>query len=133
MPEILIVEDDAAVASTLAILLQTEGYETRTAANGIEGLRALRERLPDLTITDIEMPVLDGPGMANRMLIEDNGLERIPIVVISGFPEIDRLAEEVGTPYYILKPYSIDQILELIQKALQERIYPIPFEQRKRA
>ena len=133
MADILIVEDDPSVASILVMLLEMEGHRTRTAANGLEGLQRLQDKSPDLTISDIEMPILDGPSMCNRMLIEDHGLEKIPVILISGFPELDRLAEEVGTPYFTSKPFAIDALLNLVNRALRERASPVPFEQRQRA
>jgi DNA-binding NtrC family response regulator len=71
--------------------------------------------------------------MANQMLLEDQGLEIMPLILFSGFPEIDRLAEEIGTPYYISKPFEIDDLLDLVNHALKERNPPIPLRLRRSA
>jgi CheY-like chemotaxis protein len=120
MSEILIVEDDPSVLATISLLLELEGHHVRTAINGAEGLALLREKYPDVTITDIEMPILDGPGMALRMLAENHGLEKVPIVIVSAFPNIQKTADAVGTPYYISKPFEIDDLLKIVYRAIQE-------------
>jgi len=124
MIEILIVEDDPSVLKTLSMLLELEGYRVRAAANGAEALGLLKERFPVLTISDIEMPVLDGPGMACQMRAENHGLEKIPIVIVSAFPNIEQIAEKMGTPYFISKPFEIDQLLELVERAIREQKSP---------
>jgi DNA-binding NtrC family response regulator len=124
MSEILIVEDDPSVLETISLLLELEGHHVRTALNGAEGLALLRQKFPDVTITDIEMPILDGPGMALRMFLENHGLEKVPIVIVSAFPNIQKTADEVGTPYFISKPFEIDELLSTVSRAIHERISP---------
>ncbi len=124
MPNILLVEDDKDLAWTLEQLLCVDGYEVRVVSNGEEALRFLVQKLPDLVITDIEMPILDGEGLAYRMIIEDCGKEKIPIVIVSGFPELGNVAKRIGTPYFISKPYNLESLLTLINRALVERIPP---------
>jgi DNA-binding NtrC family response regulator len=126
MAYILIVEDDKDLAWTMSQLVSAGGYETAVAGNGEEAIRALEKRLPELVITDIEMPVLDGESMALRMLLEDCGKEDIPILVVSGFPDIERVARRIGTPYFTPKPYNFDELLALIARALKERLAPRP-------
>lgn len=106
-------------------ILVIDGYSVRMAHNGEDGLRQLREHKPDLVVTDTEMPILDGPGMAYRRFLEDAGLERVPIVIISGFPEPKTLAECVGTPYFISKPIEINAALALIKKSEKGRFYKL--------
>ena len=126
MADILIVEDDPAVSMTLALIVEADGHQSRIAPNGAAGLELLRERIPDLTVTDIEMPVRDGPSMALQMFLEDHGLERVPIVLLSGFPDIGDIARDVGTPYYLSKPFDIDRLREIVERALRERVFPVP-------
>ena len=84
----------------------------------------LRQKHPSLTLSDIEMPILDGPGMAFRMFIEDQGMENIPILLISGFPNLRIIADQIGTPYFIAKPFEIEELLELVKRALEDRVVP---------
>ena len=82
--------------------------------------------MPDLVVLDVEMPVLDGPGMVTRMLVEDAGRERIPVVLVSGVVELSSVAERVGTPYALAKPFDPTALLALASQALRERRPPAP-------
>src|SRR5262245_3546540 len=107
MADLLLVDDDLDLASVFEEFLQGEGHTVRTARNGAEGLVMLNERMPDLVILDIEMPVLDGPAMAYQMFLRDLGLDEIPILLISGIADLDRAAARVGTPYFLAKPFRL--------------------------
>ena len=127
MADILIVDDDEDLGDTLAQLLAGLGHDVRVARDGHEGLSALVERaLPDAAILDIEMPVLDGPGMANEMFVQNAGKERIPIVLISGYVDLRAIAERVGTPYFAPQPCTLDTLLDGLERALRERTPPAP-------
>ncbi len=126
MADVLVVEDDADAADALAEVLNIEGHEVRVAFNGEHGLRLVNERAPDLVLLDIEMPILNGPGMATRMLIQDAGLEKVPIVLLSGSPNLRQVASEIGTPYLIGKPYTYERLMRLVDQALRERTPPTP-------
>ena len=126
MAEVLIVEDDADAADALAEVLTIEGHAVRVAFNGEQGLRLLHERAPDLVLLDIEMPVLDGPGMATRMVVHDAGLEKVPIVILSGSPDVRQVAAQVGTPYFIGKPCTYPRLMDLVGRVLRERRPPTP-------
>jgi CheY-like chemotaxis protein len=125
MAEILIVDDDAETAELLGSMLTDCGYRVRTAGDGKQGLDTLSRR-PDLVLLDVEMPMLDGPGMAQEMCVRDCGLERIPIVLLSGVVGLAGVARRVGTPYFLAKPYSIDAVIALCRRALSERVAPKP-------
>lgn len=126
--DVVLVEDNPDIAVLLQMLLTDAGFVVRLGRNGEEGLALLHERHPDVVLTDVEMPVLDGPSMATRMLVEDAGLERIPVVVISGTEELHRIAATVGTPYYLAKPFAPPQLVSLLHRALRERRWPRPSE-----
>lgn len=126
MVDILIVDDDADLAATIAEVLSLDGHATRVAFNGEEGLLAMAERLPELILLDIEMPVLDGPSMAYRLIVEDAGKEAIPIIVSSGYSDLDVVADRIGTPYRIAKPCSLGELRKLIGRAFEERRFPTP-------
>ncbi|HLH30371.1 MAG TPA: response regulator, partial [Terriglobia bacterium] len=107
-------------------ILQLRGHTVRMAADGEAGLRALQEHLPDLVILDVEMPVLDGPSMANRMFVHNLGLENVPVVLMSGVFDLPGVAARVGTPYFIAKPFDIPKLMGLIDRVLAERALPRP-------
>jgi CheY-like chemotaxis protein len=126
MADILIVDDDADLALTLADVLELGGHTTRVGFNGEEGLQVVREHLPDVILLDIEMPVLDGPSMAYKLLVADAGKELIPIILSSGYADIDAIANRIGTPYRIGKPCTIEELANLIERAVSEKRAPHP-------
>jgi len=126
MAQVLVVDDDAMLAETVADILATEGHTVRVGKDGVDGLRLLAERLPDLLVLDLEMPRLSGHEMARRMAIEGEGRERIPIVLLSGVADLDRVGAFVGTPYMLTKPCDLDLLLETTRRALDEKTAPQP-------
>jgi DNA-binding NtrC family response regulator len=133
MADVVVVDDDESIAEAVADMLSLDGHAVRIAENGEKGLQLLSDRLPDLIVLDVEMPVLTGPEMAHRILIADAGRERIPIVLLSGAAELRRIAALVGTPYSLPKPCELDTFLEVVARALQERIAPSPSERAGRS
>jgi CheY-like chemotaxis protein len=127
MANVLIVDDDVQVAKFSARVLQSRGHEVHTEATGADGLRVLKtDPLPDCVILDVEMPKLTGPEMAYEMLRHDHGLEKVPIVLVSGRPDVSEIAARVGTPYHLVKgtrQYT-QGLLELVDRALRERVAP---------
>ncbi len=126
MADLLVVDDDEDIRDVLAEVLRGEGHEVRVACNGREGLPLVYARKPDLVLLDVEMPVLTGPEMAYRIFIQDMGYEAVPIVLLSGVLDLPRVAAAVGTPYFLAKPYLIDAVLPLVDRALRERVPPVP-------
>jgi DNA-binding response OmpR family regulator len=126
MANLLIVDDDADLAGAVADVLRSEGHEVRIAKDGEDGYRNLCVEPPDLLLLDIEMPVLDGQGMAYRLLVHDAGLERIPILVLSGALHLKETASRIGTPYFLSKPCRLESLLCLVERALAERTPPKP-------
>jgi DNA-binding NtrC family response regulator len=124
LAELLLVDDDVDAAETLADVFQQEGYKVRIAGDGLQGLARLDEGFPDLVVLDVEMPSLDGPGMALQMFLRDRGRETIPILLCSGIMNLSGVASRVGTPYFLAKPYTLDVMLNLVAKALVERTPP---------
>jgi DNA-binding NtrC family response regulator len=126
MSDVVVVDDDSDLAEAVADILASEGHAVRIAPEGQQGLRLLAERLPELIVLDIEMPVLSGPEMAKRCIVEDAGRERIPIILLSGAASLRQVAALVGTPYALAKPCAVDALLEVIRRALTERLAPRP-------
>ena len=124
MANLLIIDDDLDSAEALSIIMESEGHQVRVGYNGIEGMQLASAQSPDLVLLDVEMPLMDGPGMALAMLIHDMGLEMIPVILLSGVVHLGKIAAEVGTPYFLGKPYHLREIVALVQRALDERIAP---------
>ena len=127
MADVLVVEDDDDIAFLTETFLEGEGHHVKRAVNGEKGLERLREgKLPDLVVMDVEMPLLSGPGMSTRMIAENCGRERIPIVILSGADQLSAIARRVGTPYFLAKPFEPSEMLALVARALEERRFPVP-------
>jgi DNA-binding response OmpR family regulator len=126
MADVLVVDDDDDVGFLIQVFLEREGHRVRWARDGEKGLAVLDEALPDLVVLDVEMPLLDGPGMAAQMLIENLGRERIPILLVSAAVGLPDVARRVGTPYALAKPFDPAALAALVAKALRERRAPTP-------
>jgi CheY-like chemotaxis protein len=126
--DILVVDDDADLAEVLSDLLSEAGHSVRTACNGEDGLRLVKQRHPDLILLDVEMPVVTGPEMSYRMLVQGLVQEDIPLVLMSGGSDLFRIAEQVGTPYYLPKPYDLSALIRVIEWVLgkQQPTWPKP-------
>jgi CheY-like chemotaxis protein len=123
---LLLVDDDLDLSDACAEVLRGQGHEVRLARNGSEGLACVAEAFPDLILCDVEMPVLDGQDMAHRLREVDAGRERIPILLISGVVRIRDIADQIGTPYFLGKPFTISQLVDKVTRALREQTPPRP-------
>ncbi len=126
MARILVVEDDPQVAIPLVAFLGLMGHLVRQASNGEEGLAEVSKEYPEIILLDVDMPTLNGPQMAYRLLIEDAGREDIPIMLLSAVDDLGSVAESIGTPYFLAKPYSFDGLTTMLDRALRERQPPRP-------
>jgi DNA-binding response OmpR family regulator len=121
LASILVVEDDFEIAGAIADLLTEAGHMPRTARNGAEGLRLVADESPDLILLDVEMPVLDGPGMAKALAIQRAGERPIPIILISAARDLRSIAGAVGTLHYLKKPFSLNGLLQIVSNVLDAR------------
>lgn len=126
MADVLIVDDDADLAEMVALVIASRGHAVRSALDGASGFAALRARVPDVIVLDVEMPFVSGPELAFQMVVRDAGLEQVPIVLVSGVVDFDAVVKRVGTPYALTKPFSATQLLATVERALRERRPPAP-------
>jgi DNA-binding response OmpR family regulator len=123
MKKILIIEDDRALLTTLATVLEQEGFSVLSAADGRKGLdMALKERV-DLIALDMVLPSLGGLEICQRLR---EGQKKTPIIMLSGKKkeEIDKvLGLELGADDYILKPFGPREFLARV-KAILRRSQP---------
>jgi FixJ family two-component response regulator len=127
MANVLIVDDDRDTVAASTDLLESVGHRIQTGYNGEQGLKALDAGpLPDCVLLDVDMPVLNGPEMAHRMLLHDAGEERIPIVLVSGRDDLPTVAGRMGTPYFLRKASAEygETLLKILDRALRERRAP---------
>jgi sigma-B regulation protein RsbU (phosphoserine phosphatase) len=118
--KILIIDDDTVSVMLLAGLLQREGFNTISVAEGAEGLSLARHLRPDLILLDVKLPAGDGPSICRKLKSEPITAE-IPILFISVDAETDTKVEcfEAGGQDYITKPYETREVLARIRTHLQ--------------
>lgn len=126
MADLLIIDDDIDSAEVLAEIMRAQGHDVRVGHDGREGLRLADARRPDVALLDVEMPLLDGPGLANEMLLHNFGLQNVPVIFLSGVNNLSDVAARVGTPYFLSKPYRFERLLSILDRALSERRAPHP-------
>jgi two-component system phosphate regulon response regulator PhoB len=118
---ILVIEDEADLATTLEYNLQKEGYQTRVALTGQGGIEgATLEPLPDAIVLDLMLPDISGTEVCRR-LRENDRTRDIPIIMCTAKgSEIDRVVGfEVGADDYVVKPYSVRELLLRVRALLR--------------
>src|ERR1041384_1857599 len=122
-PYILIVDDDADFRLGLRTALEMKGYQVDEAANGEEALAKLAEKPPLLVLLDLQMPVMNGREMLQRMR-STQGLQELPVVIISGFG-FEWEAELMGAQGYIAKPFEREELHQTIANLLRPRLISV--------
>jgi len=118
---ILVVDDSEFTRDMVASLLRDLGYAVVEAVNGQQGLEKVQEHRPDLVLTDLSMPVLDGFGFLEQ-LRSLSGQGEVPVVVLStrGSPEDKRRASELGADGYLVKSdFREDALARTVRRFLQ--------------
>jgi CBS domain-containing protein len=109
---VLVVEDDAAILSSLADVIRDDGYVVDTAANGNQALARLEACAPDLIFLDLMMPQLDGWGFLARLRALATA-RQVPIVLISALPNLAKEAERLGIPRFLQKPFELESVMRI--------------------
>ncbi len=118
--EVLLVDDEPNALKALKALLEGERFRVRTAANGRAALERLAESAPDVLVTDLKMPELGGLELLRRAKAAD---EDLPVLVVTAFSEVDTAiaAMKAGALHYLQKPVRVDELVVLIERALEHR------------
>jgi len=124
-PFILVVEDDPSLAGLIVSELRIEGYAVAAAADGIDGLNQVRARQPDLIILDWMLPGLSGLDLCLRL--RSTGITT-PVIMLTARDEIaDRVAGlYAGADDYLIKPFSIEELLARVKVQLRKRTTDAP-------
>jgi CheY-like chemotaxis protein len=113
---VLVVEDDNEVRSMLNDYLTFLGYQTDTAADGLEGLNKIKEQAYDLVITDIAMPYVSGIGIIS---ILKKDYPEIPVIAITGYGyHAEELAQEKHADFIMGKPFDVQKLKEAVKRLL---------------
>jgi CheY-like chemotaxis protein len=118
--KILIVEDSIDAREMLAMLFNMEGYNVATAEDGREGLRRASADNPDLIVTDIQMPYIDGNEMIRRLRAQPDS-KRVPIIVMTAYgEETGNRAVQSGADRAFTKPVDYDLLLKAIKDLIDQ-------------
>ena len=114
---VLVVDDEPQITRVLKTVLSSQGYQVRTAAEGESALTNFKEWSPELVITDLYMPHMDGVELCRRIREKSN----VPIIVLSvkGEERTKVEALDSGADDYVTKPFGIDELLARVRAALR--------------
>lgn len=114
---ILVVDDDAVTREALAEVLQDEGYEVALAADGLEAVAMLSTYQPDMVLTDLQMPGLNGMNVLTHV---KNVYPTTPVIIFTAHATLDaeREARRQGAQDFLQKPLDFDDVLVRIARAL---------------
>jgi len=119
---LLVVDDEPQITRVLKTTLASRGYAVRTASDGDEAVHVMKEWTPDLVITDLRMPNMDGLALCRHVRAKS----AIPIIVLSvkGEEKIKVEALDAGADDYVTKPLAINELMARIRAALRRAAAP---------
>jgi len=119
---ILVVDDEPQLTRVLRTGLRSRGYDVRAAADGLAGFEAFNDWHPDLVITDLAMPNVDGLELCRRL----RAISQVPIIVLSAKGEEKTKVEalDLGADDYVTKPFGIDELLARVKASLRRAKAP---------
>jgi DNA-binding response OmpR family regulator len=118
-PDLVVAEDDAALAKVLKMRLEIEGFDVRLAADGREALALLRAKAPDLLVCDLMMPEVDGYEVT-RQVKSDPKLKRVPILILTALKEAKEREKliKLGADGFAAKPFDSKELTATIRSLL---------------
>jgi two-component system KDP operon response regulator KdpE len=116
-PRILVVDDEPQLTRVLRTGLKSRGYDVRAAADGLAGFETFSDWHPDLVITDLAMPNMDGLELCRRL----RAISQVPIIILSakGEEKIKVEALDIGADDFVTKPFGIDELLARVRASLR--------------
>lgn len=117
-PQVIVCEDEKFIRWALAEHLRSAGYSVHEAENGLECLKLLEDKTPDIILLDLRMPKMDGTTTLKKL--RSMGIQT-PVFILSGFGSTNSTAEanELGAQGFIAKPYHLSEISQLLEATLQ--------------
>lgn len=120
MKKIIVVDDEVNIRNILIDLLSKAGYETISCKDGFEVLKTVTTMTPDLIISDIMMPKLDGLSLCQALKNSEHS-RNIPVILLTASNKTDDFAKGVnlGVKYYCNKPLDVKDILQKVSAVLK--------------
>jgi two-component system KDP operon response regulator KdpE len=121
-PNILVVDDEPQITRVLKTALSSRGYSIRTATDGDEAVQTMKEWPPDLLITDLAMPNMDGLALCKHVRAKS----QLPIIVLSvrGEEQTKVQALDAGADDYVTKPFNMNELLARVRAAIRRATMP---------
>ncbi|MBI4417234.1 MAG: response regulator [Ignavibacteriales bacterium] len=119
MKHILLVEDEEMLVDVLATVLQEEGFVVRKSTSAEEALKVLPGFRPDLIISDIRLPAMDGFSMLENIR-SDKKNPPVPFICLTALDDSvsEQRAKTLGATAYVTKPFDIDDLVKLVKRIL---------------
>ena len=117
---ILIIDDERPILLTLEALLSRHGYQPETAATASQGLKALQKSRPAVVLLDLQLPDADGLQTLEKITSEHPGTQ---VIILTAHDSLSNAIESIkrGAYHFISKPYAPEELLSLIEKALEKQ------------
>src|SRR5580704_10993547 len=114
---ILVVDDEPQITRVLRTSLSSQGYDIRVANDGETALEIMKDWTPDLVVTDLSMPNMDGLELCRRLRVTS----KVPIIVLSvrGEERTKVQALDAGADDYVTKPFGIEELLARVRASLR--------------
>lgn len=117
-PTILVCDDDPGILEVIKIILEENNIEVVTASGGKGIQKLIASVKPDMLFLDLWMPGIEGEEIT-KILKRDPKTKKIPIIIISALNDTKDIAKKVGANDFISKPFTIEGLLEVVQKNLK--------------
>lgn len=113
--KILLVDDEEKLVANMRVFLEMNGYEVVSAHNGKDGLDVAIKEKPDLIVSDVMMPKMDGYSMLKELKTNDD-LKATPVVMLTAKEGLSDLCEIEGSAQFLVKPFELNALLDVIKK-----------------
>ncbi len=119
---VLVVDDESDIVSTIQYRLKFCEFDVITASNGKEGLEKAANEKPDIILLDINMPVMDGHEMLERLKSRPD-LKDTPVIMLTAYSDGKDIAKaaDLGIADYVTKPFDFTELMEKISNALENK------------
>jgi two-component system, OmpR family, KDP operon response regulator KdpE len=120
---ILVVDDEPQLTRVLRTSLKARGYDVRTASDGLTAFDTFKDWAPELVITDLAMPSMDGLELCRRL----RAVSQVPIIVLSAKGEEQTKVEalDIGADDFVTKPFGIDELMARVRASLRRALISV--------